>query len=341
VDNCVLKDSGSTALYINGGTNNTVRRCHVSQIGTTGISVSGGDRVSLTEANHLVEECTIHNFSQWRWTYQPGIRISGVGLTARNNEIYDAPHSAILFGGNENIIEKNNIHGVCQYSSDAGAIYGGRDWGARGIEIRNNFVHHISSNFEGLGAHGIYLDDCLSGILVHGNILYEIATYGVLHGGGRDDIIENNIFVHCEYALSSDSRGLTRITNTAGDSWNLREKLEKLNYQSEPWASRYPECAAIPNSWTEISAPDALWKYPENSVFSRNLGFENTNWSKESNGSGTGTFNKFAEIIDNVEDEDPLFVDEANLNLALTAASPVNEIPGFEPIPFSEIGVTP
>jgi hypothetical protein len=42
-----------------------------------------------------------------------------------------------------------------------------------------------------------------------------------------------------------------------------------------------------------------------------------------------------------LEDVDPLFVDEAQLNLDLQPSSPAFDIPGFEPIPFHDIGIKP
>jgi hypothetical protein len=38
---------------------------------------------------------------------------------------------------------------------------------------------------------------------------------------------------------------------------------------------------------------------------------------------------------------DPLFVDEKNLDLTLGPGSPALQIPGFQPIPFHQIGIRP
>jgi hypothetical protein len=257
--------------------------------------------------------------------------------------MHDAPHTAVLFTGNAHTVEYNEIHHVCQFSSDAGAIYTGRDWGYRGNRVRFNFIHDIDTWFEGWGVHGVYLDDCVSGIAVFGNVLYRISGLGVLNGGGRDNLIENNVLARNGTGLSADSRGLTAITNTPGDSWNLLERLaaDGIKYQQPPWSTAYPKLAAIPPSWAAISDPAQLWRYPQGCVFSRNIGFANGSWTKEENSGGTGTFDKFAEIKDNLPDKDPQFVDEAALNLALKPTSPALAIPGFQPIPFAQIGIEP
>ena len=123
--------------------------------------------------------------------------------------------------------------------------------------------------------------------------------------------------------------------------FNLLENLGRdgVEYQQEPWCSTYPELCAIPDSWEDISAPGSLWKYPEGSVFSRNLGWQNLQFTGENNYSGTGTFDKFAEIKDNLENTDPRFVNEAAGDYRFAADSPAHSIPGFVDIPFQQMGI--
>jgi hypothetical protein len=331
LEGLVLRNSGTDAASVNGS-NHLVHHCLVSGTGESGIKVSGGDRPSLTPANNVVDGCHIHDFARWVWTYNPAIDLDGVANVARHNSIHDAPHAAMLYHGNENLIELNEIHDVVQSSSDAGAIYSGRDWGFRGNIIRNNFIHHISTWQSGPGAHGIYLDDTLAGISVEGNVLYSISGAGLKHGGGRDDIFVNNVVARCGDALATDNRAST------GDmKYNLLSKLEAMNYQQDPWKSRYPACAAIPDSWATLTAAGSMWLYPQGTVFSRNIGWMNTKWIS---GPATAT-GAFAEIANDVENQDPLFVDEAHLNLALRPGSPALSIPGFVDIPFAMIGIQP
>lgn len=334
-----LRNAGTNAVYMSGA-RNSVERCEIENPGDGGVLMAGGDRPSLAPGESSVRNCHIHHFSRFSRTYTPGVRLSGIGHLVEHNWIHDAPHSAILYGGNEHTIAFNDIHDVCQWTSDAGAVYAGRDWGFRGNEVRFNFIHHIRSDFEGYGVHGIYLDDCLSGIHVFGNVLYEITGHGILHGGGRDNVMENNLMVRCGSGLSSDSRGLVAIVHD-GSSWDLLQKIVDMSYQQEPWATAYPALAAIPNDWAQISDPANTWRYPEGCVFSRNLGFANARFMRESLSGGTGTFDKFAQIQDNLEDADPLFVDEAGGDLTLSPASPALAIPGFTDIPFGEIGIQP
>jgi hypothetical protein len=339
---CTLRNAGNNGAMVSG-VNNGLERCEIYQTGDRGAGISGGVRASLTEAHNFVKNCHIHHFGRWSWTYKPAVSLSGAGHDVVHNWMHDAPHSAILYSGNEHNIELNDIHDVCRFSSDAGAVYAGRDWGYRGNLIRFNFIHHVQTWFEGYGVHGVYMDDCLSGIHVVGNVFYRVSGHAIQHGGGRDVTMENNIMARCGDALSADSRGISRINNTPGDSWNMLERLTRdgILYQQDPWASAYPRLAAIPNDWAQVSDPGALWLYPQGCVFSRNLGFANTQWIRESNYGGTGTLDKYDEIADNVEDQDPLFVDEDNLDLSLQPGSPAFDIPGFVDIPFDQIGIEP
>ncbi|HSA21786.1 MAG TPA: right-handed parallel beta-helix repeat-containing protein, partial [Myxococcota bacterium] len=304
---CELRNAGTRAAVVSGSRNG-LERCRVHDCGDSGVELSGGERSSLTRAGNYVRNTDFQRFARWSWTYQPAVRLSGCGQVVAHNRMRQAPHSAILYSGNEHLIELNEIAEVCRYSSDAGAIYTGRDWGYRGNVVRHNFIHDLETFFQGYGVHGVYLDDCVSGIEVTGNVLYRISGLGIEHGGGRDDLMTNNVIARCGGAMSGDNRGLLWITHEPGDSWNLLERLaaDGIQYQAEPWASAYPALAAIPNDWAAISDPAQRWREPEGSVFSRNLGFANGEWMIESIWAGDAVFARYAEIADNIADEDPL-----------------------------------
>ena len=131
--------------------------------------------------------------------------IGGVGQRASHNLIHDHPHCAILFNGNDHLIEFNEIHHIALETGDVGAIYTGRDYTFRGNRIRYNFVHDTGG--VGMGSMGMYMDDCVSGTEIFGNIFYKVQRAAFL-GGGRDHQVVNNIFVECNHAVELDGRGL-------------------------------------------------------------------------------------------------------------------------------------
>jgi len=331
VAGCTIRNMRKTGISLSG-VRNGVSGGEIYALGETGVSVSGGDRYQLVAGENFVRNCRIHDFGRWERTYAPAIRLNGVGCLAANNLLYDGPHSAILFGGNEHLIELNEIHGVCYEVDDAGAIYCGRDWGLQGNVIRHNFFHDIQSNLPGSnGVHAVYLDDCASGITVLGNTFYQISGRAIMCGGGRDNTIENNVIAKCGSAHFTDRRGKVWIDKD--ESWKLLDKIKRYSYTEPPWSTRYPRLAHILDNGYERA------KEPEGCVIRGNLGWQNQRWLQESSLGAPGGF-RFYLIEHNIENEDPHFVDEQTLNLALKDDSPAYTLPGFQRIPFDEIGPT-
>ncbi|MGR0482456.1 MAG: right-handed parallel beta-helix repeat-containing protein [Candidatus Electronema sp. V4] len=355
IDNCILRNSGLSGVRMDGPNNfnNKINKTEIYNTGNEGIILASGNRYTLTAGNSSVINCNIHDFSRLVWTYTPAIRVYGAGNRVSNNLIHDAPHAAIIFEGNNHLIDYNEIKNVCRWSSDAGAVYSGRDWSYQGNKIKYNFIHHISTGFHGMAedwrVHGVYLDDFISGTEVFGNTFYQISGGAIRNGGGRDNIIENNVIAKSGSAIEATNHGVCWITNDGGDS-DMLKKIIPMNYKNDPWKTAYPRLAAIPNTWEELISPSARWLYPEGCVFSRNIGWMNSQWSKEEDwptfesgclvdaGSSAGVFAVYKDKSNNIENSDPLFVDEANLNLALRPDSPAYTIPGFQPIPFGQIG---
>ena len=201
----VIRNIGNRAAVISGQDNGLTDML-IEDIGEGGVVLAGGDRQTLTPANLYVERSTIRRFARVSRTLQPAIVLNGVGNRAVGNKISDAPHTAILFTGNDHLISHNEIFDVCKETGDAGAIYTGRDWTARGTVISDNHIHDIPPNLAMGGTVGVYLDDQASGITVRGN-LFERVNMAVLIGGGRDNLVEDNKFIDTPTAIHLDSRG--------------------------------------------------------------------------------------------------------------------------------------
>ena|GEM_PF-1869595 len=203
VQACTVRNVGAWAVEVTGGTGVRVVGCDITGTGDGGVSLSGGDRRTLTPAGHVAENNNIHDYSRWNRVYRAGIKLEGVGNVARHNLIHHAPHQAIGFAGNDHVMEFNEIHNVCEESNDAGAIYAWCDWAARGNIFRFNHVHHCYGHNERSCA-GIYLDDNWSACHIHGNVFHDVPK-AVMLGGGRDHIVENNLFVNCKPPMHIDA----------------------------------------------------------------------------------------------------------------------------------------
>ena len=259
---CRLANTGRNGAIL-AGTRNALLRCEVVNCGAMGVRVSGGDRRRLIRSDSLVEDCRIHHFGVFQRTYAGGVHVDGVGVTVRGNEIFDAPHAAVLYGGNEMLFEFNDVHHVLMETGDAGAFYTGRDWTTMGNVLRYNFVHELGAMANDANTMGFYFDDCDCGDAVYGNVFWKVAR-GIMLGGGREHPIRGNIFAECQIGLSIDTRGMDwKCWNTLYNGWDLERKAENLHYREEPWKSRYPLLAKI----MEDSPKEPLYNPVEDNVF--------------------------------------------------------------------------
>ena len=244
--------------------------------------------------------------------------MSGVGIQVKHNLINDAPHMAILFSGNDHIIEYNEIHSVVYGSNDAGAIYCGRNWTMRGNQIRNNYIHDLYG-YKKQGCVGVYLDDQFCSANIYGNVYVRVTNASFI-GGGRDSTIENNIYIDCSPAIHVDARGLGWA---ASSKEGHIQSLNEMPYTGELWRSRYPELVNILNE-----EPMS----PHNIKVQHNIAVGGK-WSDIEGLAKPGVIES-----DNLISGESPFVDADKLDFRLKAASPAKTV-GFKPIPFQKIGL--
>ncbi len=318
---CVFRNTGAWAVSISGGKNHGVTGCDIYQTGEGGVALAGGDRATLEPAGHFADNNHIHHYARLIRTYRPAIGLHGVGNRAAHNLIHDAPHNGILLSGNDHLVEFNDIHRVCQETGDVGAFYMGRDWTMRGNQIRHNFFHHIS----GPGLHGamaVYLDDAASGTSIFGNIFFQTARAAFI-GGGRDNVVENNVFVDCQPAVHVDARGLGWMRETVAPGGFMDQRLDAVPFQQPPWSDRYPELVNI-----RKENPPA----PRGNLVRRNVN-SGGRWLNLEKAAEPGvTFDA------NLTDKDPRFADAPRLNFQLLPDSPAWQL-GFQRIPVERIGL--
>ncbi|MBD3384057.1 hypothetical protein GF407_03940 [candidate division KSB1 bacterium] len=241
---CTFQHLGKQAVVINGGNHNGVSSCNISNMSLGGIVLKGGNRPTLQRGENYAVNNHIHHFSQWIRTWQLAIDLYGVGNRIAHNLIHDGPHEAIYVRGNDHLVEFNEIHSVCQETGDAGAIHTGRDYTWRGNVYRYNYIHHL----QGQGLHGVtalYLDDFSSGYTLYGNICYRSGR-GTLIGGGRDNVIQNNLFIDCHPSILLDARGLSWAFYYFDGTYNvLWERMAAMNATQPPFSRRYPELLTL------------------------------------------------------------------------------------------------
>jgi hypothetical protein len=325
VQYCLIRNIGNNGVVIEGGRSHAVEDCEICSTGDGGVKVSGGDRKTLTPSGHRVYNNHIHHIGRWSKCYVPAVFAGGVGVTVSHNLIHDHPHCAVLFNGNEHVIEYNEIHDVCLETGDVGAIYTGRDYTYGGNIIRYNYLHHTAG--AGLGSNGVYMDDCSGNAAIYGNLFYKVPR-AIFIGGGRNNEVTNNVFVGCSPAVYIDSRGLD-----PSPVWHdmvykaLKQRLEDMNWRNPPYSTRYPKLAELEKYYaTDKGVPT------EGTIVERNIcvggRWMNITWLAKP---------EMLTIRDNLVNVDPLFVDVAGEDFHLRPDSPAFKL-GFQALPLEQIG---
>ena len=214
---------GGNAVYLESfNLKNQVRHNRFNDIGVNGVCLVG-----TRDRNPIFNQVTDNYFDRTGTllTYTAAI-FCGVsdGNLIAHNCINDTPHHGINLGSNgygRNIVEYNDIRRTCQIIHDNGAINSWmdmtgsskshqlRDTERCGHVIRYNFIADARTYDDvdadgtihegGAGNKGIYLDDHTSNCFVYGNIVVRCSwgDAGVVVNGGKNNVIENNIFADC------------------------------------------------------------------------------------------------------------------------------------------------
>ncbi len=247
-------DYGGSGVSVDGGRDNGVAGNDIYEVGANGISLSGGDPQTLTPAGNYADDNYVHHTGVF-YKQGVGVAVGGVGNRVSHNLIHDCPRFGIVWGGNDHVFEFNEIRHVDLETADCGAIYCWQvDWTKRGTEIRYNYLHDIigfgQEDGKWTSPHfnwGIYLDDGTCGTHVHGNLVVRTILGGAHVHGGRDNVIENNIFIDgrdCQMQYSGYVAGGHPVPMMT-DTWH--------QFSGTPAYRKYPGYAelteSLENAW--------------------------------------------------------------------------------------------
>lgn len=342
VAGCVIRNVGNVGVVVRGGKRHRVQSCDILDTGDGGVSLDGGDRATLEPGEHVVDNCRFQRQGRWSKCYVPAVLLSGVGHQVSHNWISDHPHCAILYTGNDHRIEFNEIDHIALETGDVGAIYTGRNYTYRGNRIRHNFIHDTGG--VGMGSMGAYMDDCVSGTEIFGNLFVRVQRAAFI-GGGRDHRVENNVFVDCLPAVQIDGRGLDRSPVWRGMVKDtMRKGLTEVPLAL--YRERYPEMTSLDAHYGPPGGPvldgDAfLGVPPGNNRVARNVcvgKWLDLGWHARTNG---------VRVEGNLVGADPAFVGRragqgrmTAEEFALRPESPAWGL-GFQPLPLGEMGLQP
>ena len=191
----------------------------------------------------------------------------------------------------------------------------------------------------------IYLDDCLAGQIVYGNITVNADALWI--GGGKRNRVFNNIFVMTEHtsAVSYDQRGLGNdfmhetVTYPDGHMWV--KITSYFSYLSDMQRFAVPENLLMieQTGFSFESRPDDPGTPSYATVRDNLIYTERGGWEGSFMASAAARLGWMMSNV--VYDTDPGFVDPDSGNYSLRDDSRVfRDIPGFENIDYASIGRT-
>ncbi len=359
---------GGNAIYLEDhNTRNEVRYNEISGAGANGICLAGSSLrhpVFNEVADNYIHHCGVFN------KYIAGVFLGmSDGNFVRHNRIEHMPHHAINLSENSegrNYVEYNEIRWATQEISDTAAIncwmeLPGREAQRCGHVIRYNYISDTYGTevIDGKVTHsqefptsGLYLDNCASNCLVYGNIFVRCGVAGVLIHNGKNNVIENNIFVDCQSGVRlQDFIVMLPYWKDMEGFMTGNVMQRNICYQTRPDAYLYNLHGHSTQGWSERSVARAdgnLFYHTSSSDY--RLDFQGSVSEDTDCGQPLEKQAETPQRIDTLEKwralgfdlnsrfEDPLFVDPDGDDYRLQSGSPALEL-GFQPIDISKIGI--
>ncbi len=320
IEDCTFRGIGKYAVCLAGGRGNTIRGNDVFDSGEGGLLL-------LKSAGNTVVDNHLHHLGAV-YKHIGGVILEGPG-TDDNLVAHNLVHHVSRYGislknpGSRNRVEFNRVLNTNLETYDTGGIevtQHEKEFRSQST-IRNNVV----ADTIGYSADGpksvflswsIYLDSYAGGYTVSHNVCYRSANGGLMLQGGKDNHVENNIFV-------GGKRNQMHINNFANNSTG--QTLQRnIFYYTDPDAALLLGGKLTPEV---IRADRNLYFH----AGGKDLVFR------------TGGIRSFAEWQQRGFDQhslvaDPRFVDPAHDNYALQPDSPAFKL-GFEAIDAGKAGL--
>jgi len=335
VGNLKAHHYNNTEFYNEPGTHHGIIGCNIYNTGSGGMVLSGGNRTTLDEGNNYVENTEFFNTNRRNKTYCAQITLYGVGNRISHCNFHDAPHLGVAIFGNEHLIEYSRFERLVQDIHDAGAIGICRNPSQRGNKIMYNYFADLGK--AGFKNTALHLDDGSSKLTIKGNIFYKASKmdFGdMTMNGGSDNLVTNNMFIEGAHGIWLEDPVIAECPyymkenglDSGGVYW--QRNVVDLDITSPAWQEKYPEFV----DFFEWETPFLQRNKVTNNVFYK------TPYIVSKHGFDSTRF----EVWDNnwITDQNPGFVsiEQENFNLK-NDAKVFKEVPGFEPIPFDEIGI--
>ncbi len=242
ITDCRIERFGQDGIHIDNGWNHVIEGCLLRNFGCGGIKLSGGDRKNLTPSGHVVKNSVVEYFSLFKRTYQPAIHMEGCGHLISHNRFSYSSSSAFRLEGNDVVIEYNDVSHVVNESDDQGGLDVFYNPSYQGNVVRYNRWADISGGTLH-GAAGVRLDDMISGFHIYGNVFERCGARhfgGVQIHGGKDNLVENNLFYACPIGVSFSTWTQKRWDSELEVPAIRKRIYEDVDIRSKVYLEKYP-----------------------------------------------------------------------------------------------------
>lgn len=362
---CTIRNFGTWGVVLTGK-NSGLYACHLAKFGGGGVRMEGGRTTpeGSERGNLFIENTEIEGFALIDLAYTAGVLFGGTGNRVTNCRLHDTPHYVFRVEGMEHTIEFCEVFDAVYQSDDQGAIDMWANPALRGILFRNNYWHHIgtgclknsyrqeapsmtkvqkakrakklancfTNQFCGQG--GIRLDDAISSVVITGNVFQECSSenFGCVQiHGGKDNVIDNNLFIGSVGCASLSPWGESRWKDSlVNKCYGFMKNVTGMSDFSEsgkcPLTEKYPDLLVMTENW-------------DRNFFTRNLVLDCDAFLLRDNGRNEIFANTMLRAKDSDFCEDPDREQDGFLRFRIPYESPLFNGAGLAPIPMEAMGL--
>jgi len=363
--NCVIRNFGTWGVVLTGR-NSGLYACDLAGFAGGGVRMEGGKTTpeGSVPGNLFIENTEIEGFALIDLAYTAGVQFFGTGNRVSNCRIHNTPHYVFRVEGMEHTIEFCEVFDAVYQSDDQGAIDMWSNPALRGILFRNNYWHHIGTGclessyrqdapsmteaqkarrakklancFKNqlCGQGGIRLDDAISSVVITGNVFQECSSknFGCVQiHGGKDNVIDNNLFIGSVGCVSFSPWGEKRWKDSlVNKCFGFMKNVTGMSDFSEsgkcPLTEKYPDLLTLRENW-------------DRNFITRNLVLDCESFFLRDNGRNEIFANTMlranaSDFLDNPDSEQDGF-----LRFRIPYESPLFKAAGMTPISMESMGL--
>jgi parallel beta-helix repeat protein len=219
VNNCDIQFSGESGIAAMQTQKLSVENCSVKYSNNDGLDLRNNNDYAVIRNNKIENTHLFAGMGENGDGNGAGILAKGQGILLEYNQIINSGYVGVSFGGDYTVVKNNFINNFCLVKDDGGGIY---TFTGRSTNITNygrKVIGNIILNGIGAGegtlaasnklAHGIMLDDNVTGVELDGNTVANVNNNGIFLQYSREIAIRNNTLfnngrqLHMSYGSSA------------------------------------------------------------------------------------------------------------------------------------------